>query len=82
MDIMSALQVTFLVACCIVPLLLFLATSRSHGALLEEKILWVGRESKIFSRVRASLLSISQARELVEQGYYKVRRPRHLERPW
>ncbi len=80
MDLTSALQVKYLVACCMVPVLLILATSRSHAALLE-KIPWVGRESKIFSRVRASLLSISQARELVEEGYYKVRRLRHLETP-
>ena len=71
MDWTSTLQAKFVLACCLIPLLLFLANVRSKGAVLE-KIPWVGRKSKAFSRVRASFLSISQARELVEEGYYKV----------
>ena len=68
---MSPFQATFIPAY-IVIVLLFLANRWSNAALLE-KIPWVGRKSRIFSRVRASLLSITQARELVEEGYYKVR---------
>ena len=42
MDLTFALHVKFFVACSMVPLLLFLATSRSNGGLFE-KIPWVER---------------------------------------
>lgn len=48
------------------------ANTRSEGSIPDE-IPWAGRQSKIFSKARASFESLWKGRTFIEEGYHKVR---------
>lgn len=46
------------------------ATTRPKACLSDE-LPWIGRQSTMFSKARASLGTVRKAREMLEEGYYK-----------
>ena len=63
-----------LVSLAVVSLVLSYIHSRLFSqASLPDGLPWIGAEGHALSRARAMLLSIVKTRQLLEEGYYKVR---------